>query len=191
MAAELAVQMEGSIESLVLLDPALEISAEYALGRAEIDRLDWSFETPEGGVNALLAGSDVIATSRETIETYVKEDMRRGSDGLYRFSFCPSAVVAAWSEMCLPAPPIAAVPTLALIAQGSSFTVPLEERYRASLAARFSVVRVPNGHNVLWESAEETAVAVEHFLDVGGVDVLGLDPVPGYVDAHGSFHLLG
>ena len=41
--------------------------------------------------------------------------------------FCPGAVVTAWSEMCLPAPP---VPTLVVCPPGSLFTAALEERCR-------------------------------------------------------------
>ena len=35
------------------------------------------------------------------------DDVRKGPDGRFRFSFCPGAAVVAWSEMTLPAPPIA------------------------------------------------------------------------------------
>jgi lipase len=113
-------------------------------------------------------------------------DMRKGSDGRYRFSFCPSAVVAAWSEMCLPAPPIAAVRTLVVCTESSLFTVSLEERYRACLASKFGLVRVPHGHNPLWESAEETAGAVERFLEAGQVySASAFEPLSSYVDASG------
>jgi lipase len=189
VATALASKAEDSTEGLILLDAALEISSEHALKRAEVDRLDWSFETKEGAVNALLLGDDVIATSRDTVAAYVEEDVQSGSDGRYRFSYCPCAVVVAWSEMCLPPPRIAAVPTLAICAHRSPFAASLEQRYRAHLP-QFDVVRVPNGHNVLWESAEETAVAVERFVSAGGDHAAMLDPVPGYTDDAGAFRLL-
>lgn len=186
VAAAVAAEVEDLSNGLVLLDPGLEIPPEQALKGAEIDRLDWSFETSEGAINALLAGSGVIATSRDTVAAYVEEDMREGTDGRYRFSFCPGAVVVAWSEMCLPAPPIAAVPTLVVCAERSLFTASLEERYRVRLASKFSMVRVPNGHNVLWESPEETTGAVERFLGAGrSHGASPLDPLAGYVDASG------
>jgi pimeloyl-ACP methyl ester carboxylesterase len=173
-------------ESVVLLDAGLEIPPEQALRGAEVSRLDWSFETSEGALNALLAVNGAIAISRAAVAAYIEEDMCEGSDGRYRFSFCPSAVVAAWSEMCLPAPPVAAVRTLAVCAEGSPFTLALEERYRASLGSKFSLVRVPNGHNVLWESAAETACAVERFLEADRADrARPPEPLPGYIDASG------
>jgi len=185
--AAAAAASEGLTDALVLLDPGLgEMSPARALQGAELDRLDWSFETPAGAINALLGGSGAIATSHETVAAYVGEDLKRGEDGRYRFSFCPSAVVAAWSEMSRPVPPIVAVPTLVVCAEETLFTSPLQDRYRARLGSRLSMVRVPNGHNVLWESAEETAGAIEAFLG-GTRDCRGsrADPIEGYLDADG------
>jgi lipase len=191
VAAAAAAAAGDSSKGLVLLDPGLEIQPEQALQGAEVDRLDWSFETREGAINALLIGGGVIATSRDTVAAFVEEDVEEGNDGRYRFSFCPSAVVAAWSEMCLPAPPIAEVRTLVVCTEGSLFTASLEERYRAALASKLSMVRVPNGHNVLWESAEETIGAVERFLEAGRVhQTPTVEPLPGYIDASGSLQPL-
>ena len=185
--AAAAAATERVTDALVLLDPGLgEMQPAQALQGAELGRLDWSFETPAGAINALLSGNGAAATSRETVHAYVEEDLRRGEDGRYRFSFCPSAVVAAWSEMSLPAPPVAAVPTLAVCIEGTLFTSSLEERYRARLGPRFSLARVPNGHNVLWESAEETAGAIECFLaEVQACRRSRADPIAGYLDANG------
>jgi lipase len=182
--AAAAAAAGGLTDALVLLDPGLgEMRPAQALQGAELDRLDWSFETPAGAINALLSGNGAAATSRETVVAYVEEDLRRGEDGRYRFSFCPSAVVAAWGEMSLPMPPITTVPTLVVRVEETPFTSLLEERYRAHLGSRLSVARVPNGHNVLWESAEETAGAIEGFL--GEVPELRTGPIAGYLDANG------
>jgi lipase len=191
VAAATAAAADDLTAGLVLLDPGLEIPPEHALGGAEVDRLDWSFETREGAINALLTGSGVIATSRETVAAYVDDDVEEGSDGRFRFSFCPSAVVTAWSEMCLPAPPIAAVRTLVVCAEGSLFTSSLEERYRTGLASKLSMVRVPNGHNVLWESAEETTGAIERFLEARRAHRASAgEPLAGYIDDSGSLQPL-
>ncbi len=95
-------------DRLVLLDPGLEVARARALRSAEIDRLDWSFATTDGALNALLSSDAVVAAPREVVAAYVHDDVRKGPDGRYRFSFCPSAAVVAWSEMTLPPPPIAA-----------------------------------------------------------------------------------
>ncbi len=186
VAAAAAAAELGRTECLVLLEPGLRVPPERALRGAEVDRLDWSFETEEGAVNALLGG-DGLAASEETVAAYARGDVRRGADGRYRFSFCPSAVVTAWSEMTLSPPPIAAVPTLVVQAEASFSDPELERRYRAQLGEGLKVAKVPNGHNVLWESPLETARAIEDFLRG---DAWGEGPVPGYLGASGSFQPL-
>ncbi len=163
--AEAAVRAPDRTDRLVMLDPGLQIPADRALRSAEIDRLDWSFASVDGAVNALMAGDTVVAAPEATVAAYVRDDLRRGPDGRLRFSHCPSATVVAWSEMCRPAPEIAQVPTLVVRA-----TVALTDgraqdlRYRKALGSLLTLVAVPNGHNVLWESPVETLAAIEAFL---------------------------
>ena len=153
---------------LVLLDPAVEVPPEAALQSAEVERLDWSFATPEGAVNALLSSGRTVAAPHDVVTTFVKDDLRKGPDGRLRFSFSPSAVVVAWSEMVLPAPPVAQLPTLAIRPDVPLFPAVAQtqtHRYRESLGELITMVTVPNGHNVLWEAPQETAAAIESFLD--------------------------
>jgi lipase len=166
LAAEAAARAPERSERLVLLDPGLEVPAGMALRSAEIDRLDWSFATADGALNAMLSSDSVVAAPREVVEAFVRDDVRKGPDGRYRFGFCPSAAVVAWSEMSLPAPPIARLPTLIVLAE-----VPLyspdsahELRYTEALGELLTITTVPNGHNVLWESPAETGEAIERFL---------------------------
>jgi lipase len=169
LAATAAAGASERTARLALLDPGLEVSAAAALRSAEIERLDWSFATVDGALNALLSSDSVVAAPREVVKAFVLDDVRKGPDGRFRFSFCPSAVVVAWSEMTLPAPPIAQLPTLVVRA-----AVPLvdggaqESRYREALGDLLTVTTVPNGHNVLWESPLETTKAIEQFLGSAG-----------------------
>jgi lipase len=152
-------------ERLVLLDPALEVPAAAALQSAEIERLDWSFATAEGAVNALLSTGRTVAAPREAIAAYVDDDLHEGPDGRLRFSFSPSAVVVAWSEMVLPPPPIARLPTLMVRPQVPLFDSSVQApRYREALGELLTEAIVPNGHNLLWESPEETISAIEDFV---------------------------
>jgi lipase len=154
---------------LVLLDPAVEVPVEVALRSAEVERLDWSFATPEGAINALLSSGRMVAAPHEVVAAFARQDLRNGPDGRLRFSFSPGAVVVAWSEMTLPSPPIAQVPTLVIYPE-----VPLSpavaqaqiRRYQESLGDLVTLATVPNGHNVLWEAPAETISAIENF--VGG-----------------------
>ena len=164
VAAAAAHELERT-QRLVLLDAAVEVPAAVALQSAEIERLDWSFATPEGAVNALLSTGRMVAAPRDVVEAYAKADLRKGPDGRLRFSFSPSAVVVAWSEMVLPAPPIARLPTLVVRPEVPLFDPSAQDcRYREALGDLLSEATVPNGHNVLWEAPEETINAIERFV---------------------------
>jgi lipase len=170
LAAAVAARAPERAQRLALLDPGLQVPPDRALQGAEIDRLDWSFASVEGAINVLLTGPSIVATPREVVAAYAQGDVVQGADGRYRFRFCPSAAVVAWSEMTLPAPPIAQVPTLVVRA-----AVPLvfdevqAQRYERELGPLLSTVTVPNGHNLLWESPRETIDAVARFLEPVGV----------------------
>jgi lipase len=131
-----------------------------------MDRLDWSFATVEGATNALLSSDSVAAAPKEVVAAYVAADVRPGPDGRFRFRYCPSAVVAAWSELALPPPEIAPVPTLLVRPVTSAIHSRADDRrYRDALGSLLTMAAVPNGHNVLWESPLETEAAILGFLE--------------------------
>jgi pimeloyl-ACP methyl ester carboxylesterase len=155
--------------ALALLDPGFEVNPAVALQSAEIERLDWSFATADGALNAVLSNGAMVAPDRDLVAAYVNDDIRKGPDGRFRFRFSPSAAVVAWNEVTLPAPSITQVPTLLIIAEVSLILAgPLKSRYSEALGDLFTEVTVPNGHNLLWESREETIGAMEGFLRVRG-----------------------
>jgi lipase len=161
----LALAAREPTRRLVLLDPGLEVPPERALRSAEIERLDWSFATVDGAVNAMLSSDSIVAAPRETVDAFVRDDLRKGPDGRFRFSFCPSAAVVAWSEVALPAPPAAMAPTLLVRAEAPLYDADeVVARYSRQMGDLLTEVTVPNGHNVLWEAPEETAEAIERFL---------------------------
>jgi pimeloyl-ACP methyl ester carboxylesterase len=151
--------------ALALLDPGFEVNPAQALQSAEIERLDWSFATADGALNAVLSNGATVAPDRELVAAYVKDDIRKGPDGRFRFRFSPSAAVVAWNEVTLPAPPITQVPTLLITAEVSLILAgALKPRYQEALGDLLTEVTVPNGHNLLWESREETISAIEQFV---------------------------
>jgi lipase len=165
LAAAAAARVPERTEGLVLLDPGLGTPPQLALRSAEVERLDWSFAGVDGALAALLSNASMVAPPRETVAAYVRDDLRQGPDGRYRFSFSPSAVVVAWSEMARPIPSIAPVPTLIVRAEVSPYEAgEVEARYREALGELLTLAPVPNGHNVLWESPTETFAAIEGFL---------------------------
>lgn len=166
VAAALAVEASQLTQGVALLDPGLGVPPQRALRSAEVERLDWSFATADGAANALLSNEAIVASPREVVTAFVEGDVRKGADGRFRFSYCPSTVVTAWSEMTLPPPPIAQIPTLLVTAEKPLYdSGPQRQRYEEELGDLLTQVAVPNGHNVLWESPEETIEAVEQFLE--------------------------
>jgi pimeloyl-ACP methyl ester carboxylesterase len=166
MIAAVAAHAPERVEGLVLLDPGFDVPAAYALEAAEVERLDWSFASVDSAVNALLSGDSVVASPKEVVTAYAADDLRQGPDGRLRFSFSPAAAVVAWSEMTLPPPQIAQLPTLLVRPVASSIPSRVEDRrYRDALGSLLTMAAVPNGHNVLWESPVETEGAILGFLE--------------------------
>jgi pimeloyl-ACP methyl ester carboxylesterase len=165
LVAALAAQAPERVAGLALLDPGLGVTPAYALKSAEIDRLDWSFASVDGAVNALLSSDSIVSAPRETVAAFAAEDLRPGPDGRLRFSHSPGATVVAWSEATLPPPPVAQVPTL-LVRPVTSAVHSREQdrRYRDELGSLLTMVAVPHGHNLLWEAPAETEAAVVGFL---------------------------
>jgi len=176
LAAAVAARSPRRTERLALLEPGLRIPPARALQAAETERLDWSFATLDGAIQALLSSPTMTAAApRDVVAAYAEDDVRRGPDGRLRFRFSPAAAVVAWSEMTLPAPPMVRCPTLFLRAAVSLVDPAQLARYEAELGELLSVVEVGDGHNVLWESPEPTARAVERLLAV--------PPLPGSTEA--------
>jgi pimeloyl-ACP methyl ester carboxylesterase len=164
LAAMLASREPDRTEALALLDPGLVVDPDVALSSAETERLDWSFATADGAVNALLSNDLMVAPPHDVVRAFVEKDLQKGPDGRYRFQFSPSAVVVAWSELTLPLPPIARAPTLLLLGTVSLTHSIHQDQYREALGDLLTEVVVPNGHNVLWEAPAETIGAIEEFL---------------------------
>lgn len=164
---ELAVTNPDLVDRMVLLEPGLQVTATAAQQKAEIERLDWNYVSVDGAIRAL-TGFAVPEVAHTPIAEFVREDLVKGPDDHYRFSFSPSAVVVAWSEMVLPPPQLDGIDGIEVLviraAQSQEAEEFESEIYRDCLNHSVTGVTVPNGHNVLWESPDATAVAVERFL---------------------------
>lgn len=200
---ELAVNNPDLVDRLVLLEPGLQVTATAAQQRAEIERLDWNYETVDGAIRAL-TGFAVPEIAHAPIAEFVREDLVKGSDDRYRLSFTPSAAVVAWSEMALAPPQLDGIDGMEVLviraAQSQGVKQSDAQIYRECLSRSVAAVTVPNGHNVLWESPDETAAAVGRFLSSGADEQAKLSSVKpqdeeeeviaGYEDSAGTLHLL-
>jgi lipase len=163
---ELAALAPDRIERAVLLDPAIQLLPHVGLDFAERERDDRAFDSPEAAIASRLeTGSP---TPREPLEEENREHLVRHADGRYRFRYCQSAVVSMYGELTTPPPPpeTLRVPTLLVHARDFGLVRADQiEAYRAGLGERIEIVDVPGGHIVYWDAFEETANAVERFLE--------------------------
>ncbi len=166
VAAALAARAPEKVTALALLETPGKVPPAHALRAIEIERLDWSFATVEGATEAMMMSDVMTNPPRDVITAFVKDDVRRGPDGRFRFRFSRGASVVAWNEMTLAPPPVAEVPTL--LVRAATPLVDATERlaeYEERLGDRVSLVEVPNGHNVLWEAPAETLGAIDSFIE--------------------------
>ena len=164
---ELVARDAGRAERAILLDPAIWAPPPLALERAELARVDESYETLDEAIERRIVVGNLYRAPREWLERDLAAHLEQGADGRLRYRFCASAVVAALAELAAPPPPLdtCRVPTL-MVHGVESDVVPavMVELVRDGFGESIEIVAVPGGHNVLWDAFDETADAVERFL---------------------------
>lgn len=167
VAIELAAREPGFATRLVLLDPAISLPPQVALFAAENTRAERAYASFAQGVDRRYEESALHSTDRAELEAELESHLVRSDDGLWRYRYCQSAVIAAYSDLAKPAPPFDAlrVPTLLVLGAHSYLTYEhLLDEHRAALGKLLEVVTVDAGHTILLDAFEETAAAIEAFL---------------------------
>jgi lipase len=166
LVAELAQRRPERVERAILLDPALHIPPATALEQAEAARVDTYFASTEAYADFRFAGGAILRAPRELVAAELAEDLVAADgappDTSFRVHYCRSAVVGAWSVMAGPAPPWPTCPTLVVLGDESWIEV------KVPRLANLTSVVVPGGHTVLWDAFDETAAAIERFLETTG-----------------------
>ena len=165
--AELMSRAPERVERAIMLDPALVVPADYAALLAE-DELttDVSFASPEEAVAASVAG-----LTRQPLKSVPDEErghLAQGEDGRFRFLYSRGAIATGYRELGEPQSPwwSTGIATLIIAAMESKYVSVGEiAAYTQGLGDRLQVEVVPGGHNVLWTAYEETAGAIEAFLE--------------------------
>jgi lipase len=169
VAVELAVHEPGFATALCLLDPAIFLPPHVALFAAENSRAERAYASFDEGVDRRYEESALRSTDRAVLETELGSHLVRSeTDGLWRYRYCQSAVVTAYSDMASAPPPFSElrVPTLLVLGAHSYLSYDhLLDEHRAAIGDLLEVVTVDGGHTVLLDAFEETAGAVEAFLD--------------------------
>jgi lipase len=161
---ELAASHPDRVGKLVLFDPAVWVPPPVALARAEEKRADESWASVDD------AGASRLAAYPKTPRAYLEEEtptqLREMEDGRWRYGYSRAAVIAAYGEMSKP-PRLEAIyaPTLLIRAIGSEVVpVQLAEVCRETIPD-CTLVEVQHGHELMWESLDETANAARGFLE--------------------------
>lgn len=167
LAIELAARRPDLVDRLVLLDPVIWVPPPIALDRAETERADRSFRSTDEAIELRIAASRLHHTPRELLEEEMLEHLVSCADGRLRYRYTQSSVVAAFAEMAKSPPPFEKLrlPTLLVLGDRTD-VVPeqLVDVYREGIGDLLERETVAGGHNVLWDSFDETADAVERYL---------------------------
>jgi lipase len=163
---ELAALDPDRIERAVLLDPAIQLLPHVGFDFAELARADRAYDAPEEAIAERLESS--AATPREHLEEENREHLVRHPDGKFRFRYCQAAVVSLYGELCTPAPAPETLRMPSLLVHAGEFGLVRADQlaeYERALGDGLQVVEVPGGHMVYWDAFEETANAIEEFLE--------------------------
>jgi lipase len=163
---EVAALAPERIRRAVMLDPSIDLLPHVSYDFAERERADVSFESPEEAIQARVDTGSLAP--REFLEEEMAEHLVQSPDGRFRFRYCQAAVVSLYGELCTPAPPPETLRAPTLLLHSRDFGLVREEHieaYRAALGELLQLTAVRGGHIVYWDAYEETADAVERFLD--------------------------
>jgi lipase len=167
IALELLAASPARVRRLVLLDPAIWVPPPIALERAELNRVPPAFRSRAEALAARIA-TDLHHTPMDMLEEELDDHLVSGEDGLLRYRYAASAVVAAYGEMASRPPAWDRLQAPTLLVRGVESEVVPEAvvgLVRDGLGDRVEIVDVPGGHNVTWDAFEETAAAITRFLE--------------------------
>ena len=158
----------GLAERIVLLDPVVWVPPAIMLERAEQARHERSFAN-EDEARAERAELSPLAPP-ELLDEEFREHLVQGEDGRLRFRYSQAAVVAALGELSQRPPDWERlqVPALLVVGADTDVTVPAVVDALRTELGDLEIVTVPGRHVVLWDAYQETANAIETFLEDAG-----------------------
>lgn len=167
LAFEIAARAPKLVPRLVLLDPAILLPPHVALVAAENARNERAYVSFDEAITRRYDESQLQSAPRTLLVDELRNHLMLSEDGLYRYCYSQSAVVAAYGEMSSTPPPFEQVRIPTLLVLGERSYLPYDhllDAHRAALGDLLEVAIVPGGHTVLWDALEETSAVVSAFL---------------------------
>ena len=157
---ELAARHPQRIRRAVLLDPAFDILPHVAEFMVEIEREEQVYDSAEAYIESRHDAGE-IDVARALADFPLYHDVL--PDGRLRRRTSQDAVVSIYRELATksPSPDTLTVPTLLLYAPVYGL---VRDDHLEAYGARVEVVPVPGLHMVMWSAFDQTADAVERFL---------------------------
>ena len=148
-----------------MIDPATGLPPAMAAARAEDARRDEGWADEAEARAAALAARPVHA--RDAVDDDLATFLRRDPDGRYRFRYCRSTVVTAFSEMSRPALSLAGYPGHVLLVpalQADFVTPAFVERLRGELDGRLVAQGLDAGHVLYWDAREGLGALMREWM---------------------------
>jgi lipase len=167
VAYETAAAAPERVERLVLLDPAIRIPPDLGIAAAENARRDRSYVSFAEGIDRRYEESFLTSAPRELVEEELRIHLIEDDEGLFRYRYCQSTVVAAYGEMTREPPPFERVRIPTLLVLGDISYLPYDDllgAHQDALGDLLEIARISAGHTVLWDALDDTVGAVERFL---------------------------
>ncbi len=156
------------VQRAVLLDPAILIPPPHSHQLAQEARAEESYGSVEEAIQGRTVRSGLAHTPREILEEEFATHGYTDDDGRLRLRYSASTVSGAYLELGTAPPPFDTlrVPTLVVVGALSVVVAGGQlELYRRALGDLMTIEVVPGGHSVLWDAFDETAAAIDAFLE--------------------------
>jgi lipase len=162
---ELASARPRLVRRAGLLDPAIQLLPQVALGAADLERREPVYASAEDYVRErLLRYPD---SPRAAIEHEAAQHLELQRDGSLRRRTCQAAAVSIYGELASAPPPPSTLRSETLLLHAPAYGLVRAdqiEAYRAALGNRLQIVEVPGMHMVHWDAFDEVAGSIRAFM---------------------------
>ncbi|MGW4339257.1 alpha/beta fold hydrolase [Rhodococcus koreensis] len=158
---DLAAQAPERINRAALLEPVIQIPPELALRRAQEELSGDVWDS----LDAFLEGHGVVEQVSEEYAAEAAQQFDTLADGRIRRRTCQPAIVSIFSEFASPSPPPETLSMPAMLLYAPEFQLVTSDHVEAYAPYVESIVEVPGGHGIFRTAFDETASAVERFLE--------------------------